>query len=392
MLDYSLSMKKSGRMNIFSKLLCLNWKLVLLILAVCAVGIVILYSAGKAECSDPYKCLISYGSWHPWAISQIPKILVGFFILIVVAVIDLKVWVKYAYWIYGVSLLLLIGVTLFGHVGMGAQRWLNLGIVRIQPSELMKIALVLALARYFNSITLQSIESFKGIIPPLLLVIVPVSLVLIQPDLGTALMLLFSASAIFFVVGVQLWKFGIVILGGIISMPIAWHFLHTYQKNRVLTFLDPERDPLGAGYHIIQSKIALGSGGVFGKGFLNGTQSHLNFLPEKHTDFIFTMLSEEFGMIGAVLVILINFLIIAYSFVFALRSSSYFGKLMAIGLTTNYFLYVIINIAMVLGLLPVVGIPLPLISYGGTVIISVMTGFGIILAVNTNRNINIGKD
>jgi len=189
-----------------------------------------------------------------------------------------------------------------------------------------------------------------------------------------------------------LWKFAIVVLGGLVSLPVVWHFLHNYQKNRVLTFLDPERDPLGAGYHIIQSKIALGSGGIFGKGFLNGTQSHLNFLPEKHTDFIFTMLSEEFGLIGAVFVILINFLIIAYSFVFALRSSSYFGKLVAIGLTTSYFLYVIINIAMVLGLLPVVGVPLPLISYGGTVIISVMTGFGIILAVNTNRNINIGKD
>ena len=275
---------------------------------------------------------------------------------------------------------------------MGAQRWINLGFMKLQPSELMKIALVLALARYFNSRTLQSIETIKGIIIPILMVMIPVGLVLIQPDLGTALMLLFTAGAMFFVVGVQLWKFAIIILGGIVSLPIGWHFLHDYQKNRVLTFLNPERDPLGTGYHIIQSKIALGSGGVFGKGFLNGTQSHLNFLPEKHTDFIFTMLSEEFGLIGAVLVILINFLIIACSFVFALRSSSYFGKLVAIGLTTSYFLYVIINIAMVLGLLPVVGVPLPLISYGGTVIISVMTGFGIILAVNTNRNINIGKD
>ena len=275
---------------------------------------------------------------------------------------------------------------------MGAQRWINLGFMKLQPSELMKIALVLALARYFNSIPLQSIESIKGLLFPLALVIMPVFLVMIQPDLGTALMLLFNAGAIFFAVGVQLWKFGVVLLGGVVCLPVAWHFLHTYQKNRVLTFLDPERDPLGAGYHIIQSKIALGSGGVFGKGFLNGTQSHLNFLPEKHTDFIFTMLSEEFGMIGAVLVILINFLIIAYSFVFALRSASYFGKLAAIGLATNYFLYVMINIAMVLGLLPVVGIPLPLISYGGTVLLSVMTGFGIILAVNTNRNINIGKD
>ena len=205
-------------------------------------------------------------------------------------------------------------------------------------------------------------------------------------------MLLFTAVAMFFAVGVQIWKFAVVVFVGIISLPVGWHFLHTYQKNRVLTFLDPERDPLGAGYHIIQSKIALGSGGIFGKGFLNGTQSHLNFLPEKHTDFIFTMLSEEFGMIGAVAVVFINFLIIAYSFIFALRSSSYFGKLMAIGLATSYFLYVIINIAMVLGLLPVVGVPLPLISYGGTVMLSVMTGFGIILAVNTNRNINIGKD
>lgn len=357
----------------------ISFSYVLLIVILAAIGIVMLYSAAN-------------GSWQPWAIRQAMRFGMGLAIMFVMAFMDVRIFLRYAYLFYFGVLLLLIAVEVGGHVGMGAQRWINLGFIKLQPSELMKIALVLALARYFNSITLQSIESFKGIIPPLLLVIVPVSLVLIQPDLGTALMLLFSASAIFFVVGVQLWKFGIVILGGIISMPIAWHFLHTYQKNRVLTFLDPERDPLGAGYHIIQSKIALGSGGVFGKGFLNGTQSHLNFLPEKHTDFIFTMLSEEFGMIGAVLVILINFLIIAYSFVFALRSSSYFGKLMAIGLTTNYFLYVIINIAMVLGLLPVVGIPLPLISYGGTVIISVMTGFGIILAVNTNRNINIGKD
>jgi rod shape determining protein RodA len=214
----------------------------------------------------------------------------------------------------------------------------------------------------------------------------------LQPDLGTALMLLFTTMVIFFVIGVQLWKF--LLLGGLslLCAPVAWHFLHDYQKNRVLNFLNPERDPLGTGYHIIQSKIALGSGGVFGKGFLNGTQSHLNFLPEKHTDFIFTMLSEEFGIIGAVFVILINFLIIAYSYVFALRTASYYGKLLAIGLTTSYFLYVIINIAMVLGLLPVVGVPLPLISYGGTVILSVMSSFGIILAINTNRNINIGKD
>ena len=357
----------------------ISFAYVLMIFILASIGIVMLYSAAN-------------GSWKPWAGPQLMRFGLGFSVMMFMAFMDVKFFLRFAYLFYFGVLGLLILVELGGHVGMGAQRWINLGFMKLQPSELMKIALVLALARYFNSRTLQSIETIKGIIIPLLMVMIPVGLVLIQPDLGTALMLLFTAGAMFFVVGVQLWKFAIVVLGGLVSLPVVWHFLHNYQKNRVLTFLDPERDPLGAGYHIIQSKIALGSGGIFGKGFLNGTQSHLNFLPEKHTDFIFTMLSEEFGLIGAVFVILINFLIIAYSFVFALRSSSYFGKLVAIGLTTSYFLYVIINIAMVLGLLPGVGVPLPLISYGGTVIISVMTGFGIILAVNTNRNINIGKD
>lgn len=357
----------------------ISFSYVLLICILASVGIVMLYSAAN-------------GNWHPWALAQLIRFGLGFGAMLVMAFVDIRIFLRFSYWIYFIVLGLLFIVEVAGYVGMGAQRWINLGFMKLQPSELMKIALVMALAKYFNSITLQRIESIKGIILPLAMVLLPVGLVLMQPDLGTALMLLFTAGAMFFAVGVQLWKFGLVITGIIVSLPIAWQFLHTYQKNRVLTFLDPERDPLGTGYHIIQSKIALGSGGVFGKGFLNGTQSHLNFLPEKHTDFIFTMLSEEFGLIGAIFVIFINFLIIAYSYVFALRSTSYYGKLLAIGLTTSYFLYVIINIAMVLGLLPVVGVPLPLISYGGTVILSVMTGFGIILAVNTNRNINIGKD
>ena len=370
---------RSQTLSFKEKFWGISFSYVLLITILAVVGVVMLYSAAN-------------GSWQPWAGRQLIRFGLGFGVMLVMAFMDVRIFLRYAYLFYFGVLALLVIVEIGGHVGMGAQRWINLGFIRLQPSELMKIALVLALARYFNSVSLQHIESVKGLIFPAVLVVVPVVLVLIQPDLGTALMLLFSAGAMFFVVGVQLWKFGVVLFSGILCLPVAWHFLHTYQKNRVLTFLDPERDPLGAGYHIIQSKIALGSGGVFGKGFLNGTQSHLNFLPEKHTDFIFTMLSEEFGMIGAVLIILVNFLIIAYSFVFALRSASYFGKLLVIGLATNYFLYVIINISMVLGLLPVVGIPLPLISYGGTVILSVMAGFGIILAVNTNRNINIGKD
>lgn len=357
----------------------ISFSFVLLLCILAGIGVVMLYSAAN-------------GSWSPWALNQLMRFGLGFAVMMVLAFIDVRIFMRYAYLFYFASLFLLIVVEVEGHIGMGAQRWINLGVIKIQPSELMKIALVLALARYFHTSSLQAIESIRGIIPPALMTLFPAFLVMIQPDLGTALMLLFTAGMIFFIVGVQLWKFGVVILVGLLAMPIAWQFLHGYQKNRILTFLDPERDPLGAGYHIIQSKIALGSGGVFGKGFLKGTQSHLNFLPEKHTDFIFTMLSEEFGMIGAVFVVVINFLIIAYTYSFALKSNSYFGKLVAIGLACNYFLYIFINISMVLGMLPVVGIPLPLISYGGTVMLSVMSSFGIILCVYINKNVALGKE
>ena len=370
---------RAQRMSIKEKLMNISFWYVFFICLLAAIGVTMLYSAAN-------------GSWSPWAINQLMRFGVGLGVMIVFALIDIRLIMRYAYVFYFFTLILLFVVEVGGHFGMGAQRWINFGFFKLQPSELMKIALVLALARYFHASSLQSIESVKGMVPPLLLALVPAGLVIIQPDLGTGLMLIMTTTAIFFCVGVQIWKFAVLGIGAVIMAPIAWHFLHDYQKNRVLTFLNPERDPLGAGYHIIQSKIALGSGGVFGKGFLKGTQSHLNFLPEKHTDFIYTMLSEEFGMIGAVAVILINFCIIAYGYSFAFKSSSYFGKILAIGLTTNYFLYVFINTAMVLGLIPVVGIPLPLISYGGTVMLSIMASFGILLSVHINRNISVGKE
>lgn len=370
---------RSQKLTIREKLMNISFCYVLFICVLAAIGITMLYSAAN-------------GSWRPWALNQLVRFGVGFAVMLFFALIDIRVLMRYAYVFYFFTLILLVIVEVGGHVGMGAQRWINFGFFKLQPSELMKIALVLALARFFHTSSLQSIESIKGIIPALLLALVPAGLIVIQPDLGTGLMLLFTTTAIFFAIGVQLWKFAIVAVCGIVLMPIAWMFLHDYQRDRVLTFLNPERDPLGAGYHIIQSKIALGSGGVFGKGFLKGTQSHLNFLPEKHTDFIFTMLSEEWGMIGAVFVILVNFCIIAYGYSFAMKSTSYFGKVVAIGLTTNYFLYVSINTAMVLGLIPVVGIPLPLISYGGTVMLSIMASFGILLSVYINRHIQFGKE
>lgn len=366
---------KTEKKSISEKLLRMSFLYLFFIISVGVVGVAILYSAGG-------------GSWQPWALPQLVRFLVGFVALFVLAMIDIRFFAKYAYIFYFLGLILLLIVEIFGHIGMGAQRWIDLGFFKLQPSEFMKIALVLALAKYFHNTALPQIESTRGIMPPIIMALLPIGLIYLQPDLGTALMLLFVTGAILFAVGVQVWKFVAVGAAGILSLPVLWYFMHDYQRNRVLTFLNPERDQLGAGYHIIQSKIALGSGGLFGKGFLDGSQSHLNFLPEKHTDFIFTMLAEELGFVGALGVLFLNVLIIVCGYIFAFRTTSYFGKLVIIGLNTNYFLYVFINIAMVLGLLPVVGVPLPLISYGGTVILSIMASFGIIMSAYINRDEN----
>lgn len=373
---YELNSDKKPSLK--EKFFGLSWGYILCILLLTAIGLLTLYSAAG-------------GSMAPWAQNQLIRFCFCFCLMLVLAFLDVRFYLKYSYFAYFAVLVLLIAVEVYGHIGMGAQRWIDLKVFKLQPSELMKISMVLFLAKYFQGSTLSQIESIKGIVAPALMAVFPTMLIVMQPDLGTALMLMFTTMVIFFCVGVQIWKF--LALGGmgLVLMPIAWHFLHDYQKNRVLTFLDPERDPLGTGYHIIQSKIALGSGGVFGKGFLAGTQSHLNFLPEKHTDFIFTMLSEEFGLIGGSMVILLNLILVVYGYMFAYRITSYYGKLVVIGLNTNYFMYVFINIAMVLGLLPVVGIPLPLISYGGTVMLSVMASFGIILCMDINRNVNLGR-
>ncbi len=229
------------------------------------------------------------------------------------------------------------------------------------------------------------------VVPPLLMVAAPSALVLRQPDLGTALMLVIAGGAIFFAAGVRMWKFAVVGTAAIVSVPVTWQFLRDYQRTRVLSFLDPENDPLGAGYHIIQSKIALGSGGMFGKGFLQGSQSHLNFLPEKQTDFIFTLLAEEWGLVGGLTLLGLYVLLLVYGFAISLRSRNHFGRLLGMGVTTTFFLYVFINIAMVMGLIPVVGVPLPLISYGGTAMLTLLFGFGLLLGVYVHRDMVIGR-
>ncbi len=369
---------KDYNLPLTEKIKRFDWKFLLLVCSVVFIGIGILYSAAN-------------GHWQPWADKQFMRFLLSLSVLLFVSMTNLRLWMKYAYVIYGIGVALLIGVTLFGHVGMGAQRWLNLGIINLQPSEVMKIALILALARYFHSASLPEIRSLRFMVPPVLMMGVPVTLILEQPDLGTAMMLVFGATALFFLVGVQIWKFLVVGLGVGVSIPILWTFLHEYQKKRVLTFLNPENDPLGAGYHIIQSKITLGSGGIWGKGFMEGTQSRLNFLPEKQTDFIFTVFSEEFGMIGSLSLLILYMVIIGYGFVIGMKCNNFFGKLLAIGLTVNFSLYVFINMGMVMGLLPVVGIPLPLVSYGGTAMMTLFFGFGLIECVAVNREMIIGR-
>lgn len=356
----------------------LNWPLVVLLAAVASIGVVMLYSAGG-------------GSLQPWSSRHLVRFVLCVGLMLSLAFVDLRIWLRLAYPAYAVGLVLLIAVDVAGLVGMGARRWLDVGPIQIQPSEIMKIALVLALARYFHALTSDEIGRIMYVIPPTVMVLLPVGLVAAQPDLGTAVLMLAAGGALFFVAGVRLWKFGLVIAGIGAALPVLWGMLREYQRNRVLTFLDPERDPLGAGYHSLQSKIALGSGGMFGKGFLEGSQSHLNFLPEKQTDFIFTMLAEEFGMVGCLVLLGLYTLILVIAIAIALRSQSAFGRLMAMGIAVIFFLYVFINVAMVTGLVPVVGIPLPLVSYGGTSMLSVMIGMGMLMGVDIHRDMRLGR-
>ncbi len=360
------------------KLWQVNWGIVLLLTLLAGVGFAMLYSAAG-------------GSLDPWAQRQMIRFGMGLVIMIAVALIDIRFWMRWAYVFYGATLAMLVAVELQGRVGMGAQRWLDFGFVQLQPSELMKIMLVLVLARHFHAIPLERMGRISAWGPAAVLLALPVALVVKQPDLGTSLMLIMGSAAVAFVAGMRWWKFALAIAGAAGAAPIAWNFLRDYQKERILTFLDPSRDPLGAGYHITQSKIALGSGGITGKGFMLGTQSHLNFLPEKQTDFIYTMLAEEFGMVGALVLLGLYALLIMYGFAIAFRATTQFGRLVAIGIVTHLFLSVFINCAMVMGLIPAKGVPLPMVSYGGSSMLVTMLGFGLLMMVWVHRDTQFSR-
>ncbi len=373
-----LTFERNPEISLAEKIGQINWGLVFVITLIAAIGCAMLYSAAE-------------GSIDPWASRQAVRFGAGLLLMFAVALIDVRIWFRYAYAFYFGALALLGAVEFVGTAGMGAQRWIDLKVIQLQPSEVMKVALVLALARYFHGQGEEELARPTALLAPLAMVMAPAALVLKQPDLGTAMMLLMAAAAVFFIAGVRLWMFavGAVLAGS--AVPIAWQFLRDYQRQRVLTFLDPESDPLGAGCHILQSKIALGSGGLGGRGFLAGTQSHLSFLPEKQTDFIFTMLAEEFGLVGGLALVGLYVLILVYGFAIALRCRNQFGRLLALGVTATFFVYVFINIAMVMGIVPVVGVPLPLISYGGTAMMTVMVAVGLLLCVYVHRDVEIPR-
>ena len=360
--------------DLMGKILRVSWVYVLLLCALAGVGYTALYSAAG-------------GSPEPYATRHALRFAFGVVLMLGIGLTDIRFIARLAWpaWIACVGLLIM--VLRMGHVGKGAQRWLDLGGLQLQPSEMMKLALILALAAWFHRASWERIGNPLFLIPPLIAIAIPVGLILKEPNLGTAAITAMLGGSIFFAAGVRWWKFVLVLLPLPLLAQVGYAHLHDYQRARIDTFMHPESDPLGAGYNIIQSKIALGSGGMWGKGFLQGTQGHLDFLPEKQTDFIFTMIGEEFGLVGGLAVMGLLAMIILGGMLIALRCRNQFGRLVALGISCNFFLYVFVNIAMVMGVIPVGGVPLPLVSHGGSAMLTVMVGMGVLMSVHVHRDV-----
>ena len=374
-LEYNVKFTPTG----WRKILYLNWPLIVLLIAVAGVGFLMLTS-------------VAGGRIDRWAEPQIERFALGFILMLIVALVPIWFWRNVSALAFGLSVLLLLFVEFFGVVGMGAQRWIDLGFMRLQPSELTKITLVMVLAAYYDWLDVSKKSRLLYVIIPLVLIAIPVALTLRQPDLGTALLLLMGGGAVMFLAGVH-WAYfaGVIALGvGAVfavftSRGTGWQLLQDYQYRRIDTFLNPSNDPLGAGYHITQSQIALGSGGWTGRGFMEGTQSRLNFIPEQHTDFIFTTLAEEFGFVGASSLLALYILILVFCIVIARATRDRFAALLVMGIAVAFFLYFAVNMAMVMGLAPVVGVPLPLVSYGGSAMLVLMVAFGLVQSAHIHR-------
>jgi rod shape determining protein RodA len=366
-------------LSVFDKLAEVNWGLLLLIMMIGCAGIAMLYS-------------VAGGHLQPWALRQIGHFTLGLIVLLAAAMIDVRVWMSLAYPAYGFALLLLIAVDVVGHAGLGAQRWISVGPMELQPSELMKISLVLALARFLHGKSVEEVSKPIPLAIGLAMIGIPAVFVVLQPNLGTTLIIIMDGCALLFLAGLSWWWIAPTLAAVAAAVPLAWRFvLHDYQKARVETFLDPASDALGKGWNITQAKIAIGSGGVGGKGFLQGTQSRLNFLPESQTDFIWTSFCEEFGFVGALALLILFAVVIFYGVQTAMSARSHFGRLLAMGVILNFFFYIMVNGLMVMGLIPVVGIPMPLLSYGGSAMLTVMFGFGLLMSVHIHRKVEIPR-
>lgn len=374
-LEYRIKSAPTG----LQKILHLNWALILLLTAVAAVGWLMLYS-------------VAGGRLETWAEPQMKRFAAGTAVMLFVAFVPIWLWRNLSALAYGGALLLLLAVEFFGQTGMGAQRWINLGFITLQPSELMKIALIMLLASYYDWLDVKKTSRPLWVLIPVGLILIPTGLVLTQPDLGTALLLMLGGAVVMFCAGVSWIYFAVVIATGVglvtavmTSRGTDWQLLRDYQFRRIDTFLDPSNDPLGAGYHISQAKIALGSGGWAGKGFMQGTQTRLNFLPEKHTDFIFTTLAEEFGFVGAFSLLALYVGIVVFCIASAMKNKDRFSSLLILGVAANFFFYFSVNMLMVMGLAPVVGVPLPLVSYGGSAMMVLLLGFGLVQSAHVHR-------
>ena len=360
--------------GLLAKLWRINWLLVLLLCALAGVGYVALYSAAG-------------GSPEPYASRHLLRFGVGLAMVLGIGLTDIR-WIARLSWpVYVLSVGLLVLVLRIGHVGKGAQRWLELGGLQVQPSELAKIGLVMALAAWFRRASWAQMGNPLFLLVPALLVVLPVGLILKEPNLGTAVIVGLVGAAMFLAAGIRWWAVALVLLPAPFAARFAFDHMHDYQRARITTFLNPESDPLGAGYNIIQSKIAMGSGGLWGKGFLHGTQGQLDFLPEKQTDFIFTTLAEEFGLVGGLAVMALLACIVCAGMLIALRCRHRYGRLLALGVSTNFFMYAFVNLAMVVGAIPVGGVPLPLVSHGGSAMLMAMFGFGLLMSVHVHRDV-----
>jgi rod shape determining protein RodA len=368
---------REASFDLGAKVWQVSWLYVLLLCALAGVGYAALFSAAG-------------GAPEPYASRHVLRFAAGLVLMVGLALVDIRWIARLAWPSYLLALLLLVAVLRFGHVGKGAQRWLELGGLQLQPSELMKIALVLVLASWFHRASWERIGNPLFLIPPVFAILLPIGLIVKQPNLATAVITAILGAAMLFAAGVRWWKFALVALPVPFAARLAYNHLHDYQRARIDTFFNPEGDPLGAGYNIIQSKIALGSGGMWGKGYLQGTQGQLDFLPEKQTDFIFTLIGEEFGFIGSVALLALLGLIVLGGMLIALRCRHRFGRLVAFGIATNFFLYVAVNVAMVMGTIPVGGVPLPLVSHGGSAMITAMVGFGLLMSVHVHRDVEFG--